>query len=129
MPEWTRDPVPTSGSRIHLRLHDALAGLGYYVEDEVAVGRYSLDCYVRELHLGFEADGKIYHSTKRQLAQNAKRDAWIFEHAGVPVLRVAEATLKTSDSPALLTALQEFIDEHAGTVDERRRVADRLGGL
>ena len=129
MPEWTRDPVSSTGSRIHVRLHDTLVDLGYYVEDEATVGRYSLDCYVRELHLGFEADGLIYHKTKRQLEQNTKRDAWILVNAGIPILRIPESRLKTASNPELLECIELFTNLYVSDIDVRRQIAEAIGGF
>ena len=104
--------------------------MGYYVEDEIRVGRFSLDCYVRETHLGYEADGRRYHQGVAKRAKDAARDAWIEKHAGIPVLRVPERLLKPVNDADLTDLLVTWTLRHAGTAEERRCVAeDNLGGV
>lgn len=112
-----------------MRLHDALVDAGFDVEDEVQVGTYSLDCYVREWHLGFEADGPV-HGRAFQRRRDAKRDAWLLGTAGIPLLRVSYERLGQTPDETLGDDIRDFIDRHAASVHERRRLAEAtLGGL
>ena len=100
------------------------------MEDELQVGRYRLDCYVRELHLGYEADGRRYHRGAVKLRRDAERDAWIRENAGIAVLRVPERLLKPSADAEPTDLLVTWTLGLADSAEERRRVADEvLGGV
>lgn len=111
-------------TKIHVRLHETLWGLGFDVEDELKVGPYFIDCYVRELHLGFEADGQAYHKGK-DAQRDAERDAWILANAGIPIKRVPDYDLKREHDPETVRMLEEFMDEHGFDVEERRAIAAR----
>jgi very-short-patch-repair endonuclease len=76
-------------TKCHQRLHDILAGLGFKVVDNADFEPYKIDCYVDELHLGFEADGIGYHWKRR----DAKRDAFILENYRVKILRITDKDL------------------------------------
>lgn len=128
MTDWGR-LATTSGTRPQRRLHDLLWALGFDVEDEVSVGgRFSLDCYVRELHLGFEADGPYHRRMRSDRARDVTRDAWIMAHAGVPVLRLTDEELSRPDGD-LLPRLRAFLDEHRDNAEQRRLTALRTGAL
>lgn len=97
--------------------------MGFDVEDEYVVGIFALDCYVAELHLGFEADGSMWHSgTQRR--RDVTRDREIEATYGIPVLRMKDFTLR---HPAEAEArIDTFIDEHADTSEQRRSIARGL---
>lgn len=115
--EFGKESTPTRDTRLERILHDRLASLGFHVEDSVRVGPWELDCYIRELHLGFEADGPT-HSGHRQV-KDARRDAKVREQFGIEVLRVPEDIL-VERPLALGELIDQFIDEHADTAEERR---------
>ena len=119
MPEWTRDPIPKTQTALHRRLHDVLLLAGYDVEDEVQAGPYSLDCYVREVHVGFEADGRDFHQGKR----DAARDDEILRDLSLPVVRFSEAELRTGTDDALVTKVIEACAPWADTASTRLREA------
>lgn len=119
-----REPQSTTGTLPHRQLHDLLVELGFDVEDEKAVPPYSLDCYVRELLLGFEADGARYHSGHRTRRRDAERDQVIFDHFGIRVLRLRDNELAAS--AVSLRIVESFIDEHAETSEERRLIGRGL---
>lgn len=130
MPDWTRDAGPTTDTRLHRLLREALGDLGWYVEDEVRVGPYSLDCYVRETHLGYEADGARWHSTRAQQRRDAQRDGWILDRAGIHVCRVEEGLFAPNHGQGLRSWLAEWTGWYLDTIEERRRVAqEKLGGV
>ena len=112
MPEWTREPTPTTGTLPHRRLREYLDQIGFYVEDEVAVGPYHVDCYVRELHLAFEADGP-HHSQKRDVA----RDAMILTRWALPTCRLRSVVL--GDPGASEALLRAFVDKWRDSVEDR----------
>ena len=93
------------------------------MEDEKSVPPYSLDCYVAELHLGFEADGGIYHSGPRKRAKDRERDWDILNQYGIHVLRLTDRELVSSMAT---TIIQQFIDENAESAETRRQVARGL---
>ena len=121
MPEsWGREPQATTMTAPHRQLIAVLEEVGFAVEVEVEVGPYSLDCYVREVHLGFEADGPL-HRGGRQRRHDAGRDAWILEHAGIPIMRVFDRALATIEGrERLRDSIIDFVDDFIGDLNERR---------
>lgn len=120
MPEWTREPTPTTGTLPHRQLREALDSLGFYVEDEVAVGIYRVDCYVSELHLAFEADGP-HHSERRDVA----RDARILTEWALPTCRLRSLVL--GDSGASQALLRAFVDKWRDSTARRTAFAHDKG--
>ncbi len=56
---------------------------------EKRFGRYTVDAYLPPpYHLAFEADGTYWHSLRPEYDE--KRDAWLLEHAQLPVVRLSE---------------------------------------
>jgi len=105
-----------TGTKCHLRLHKILEEMGFQVLDEALFGRYSLDCYVPEIHIGFEADGKHWHSKKH----DSERDAWLFEQFNLPVCRLKDSVLIPISKESLVKEMiQEFID--AQPIDDNRK--------
>ncbi len=117
--EFGKEPTPTSGTALERTLHAVLAHMGFYVEDSVQVGLWELDCYVRELHLGFEADGPT-HSGHRQV-KDAVRDTRIREQFGIEILRIPGRLLGGSEQ-GLTEMIDSFINKHADTAAARRVV-------
>lgn len=76
-------------TKCHKNLHAILKEMGFQVVDEYTVLDYSIDCYVSEVNLGFEADGKLYHWKTRDTI----RDAKILEASGIKILRLPESEL------------------------------------
>lgn len=132
MPIDNRAPTPKSMTRPHKRLHSLLAVMGFIVEDEVRVGKYSLDCYVRELHMGFEADGKRVHAGVHKQAKDKARDEWIWENAGIPIMRIQHDALQFQlwddgpNGPGLKSLIMDFIDRFEKDIEERRSKATPL---
>ena len=119
-----REPQPTTGTLPHRQLHDLLVDMGFDVEDELSVPPFSLDCYLREIHLGFEADGELYHSGQSKRRRDAERDRVIFDHFGIKVLRVRERELAVPAEAEDI--IQGFINEHAETTETRRLIGRGL---
>lgn len=122
-----REPTPTTMTKPHQRMHSLLRTMGFDVEDEVRVGRYSLDCYVREVHCGFECDGKRYHAGIAKGKRDRERDEWIFDNAGIPILRIQADALQWRMWEELKPQIEEFIERYASTLSSRRRKGDTLG--
>lgn len=129
MPEWTRETAQTSGTRPQEQLHNLLESVGYYVEEERQFGPYLVDCYVSELHAGFEADGEMFHRTKGQRARDAERDHWLLTEAGVPIFRVRAASLDPfgDDIWRLTEDVIKFCDNWFGDVVSRREFGQDNG--
>ena len=109
---------PTEFTALQRRLTSALERLGFYVEEEVPVGAYRLDCYVREIHVAFEADGP-YHRGYAAKQRDGKRDGWICTVAAVPIFRLNERQLGLPDAE-LDAILSEFIAMCAEDAEQRR---------
>ena len=94
--------------------------MGFSVEDELSVGKYSLDCYVREVHCGFECDGKRYHAGLKKQSRDRDRDRWVFENAGIPILRIQADALQWRLWEDLKPQIIMFIDRFSSDTEERR---------
>ena len=103
-------------SRGQRKLSRFLEQLGFYVDQEVAVGEYSIDCYIEELHCGFELDSKYTHISRKR---DKARDKWIYENYSIPICRIDESELKDTD--ALTKKVLDFIEKWSQNVKERRR--------
>lgn len=107
-----RSPVPTTMTKPHRLMHSLLVTMGFDVEDEVKVGKYSLDCYIRQLHMGFECDGKRVHAGVKKQQKDRARDRWIMEHAGIPIMRIQADALQWQLWEQLKPLITDFIEEH-----------------
>lgn len=119
MPKYTNPETLLTWTKPHRRLMHLLADMGLEAKSEFPVGRYSLDAFCEDIWMGFEADGRKAHSMRR--GSDLKRDTWIFEHAGIPVLRLDEQVLRKVCWEDTQKLVQDFIDEHKDTIRERRR--------
>lgn len=121
MSDWGKAPQSTVLTDGHRRLHNLLVGMGLQVEDERSCGRYVIDCYVPEVHLGFEFDGSNYHSSVLQRRRDEERDRAILAEAGLPLLRVTEREMRRAGGrEAVMERVRAFIEEHGDDVEERR---------
>ena len=96
----------------HKTLIEILSSLGFYVEDEAPFGPYSLDCYVRELNMAFEFDGK-HHERPKQRAHDRKRDLYLMSTHGIPVFRVTQKDIQSKMAiedlkKRILESIKEF---------------------
>lgn len=103
MPRWDREAGPTELTAPHRVLHDIVREAGFEAEDEVGVGPYRVDIYIRELHVAVECDGPT-HGGRRAHEYDALRDAWLANQAGLPVLRVTTDELRTAVRRAVVLA-------------------------
>lgn len=120
VPQWDREPTPKTYTRPHRRLMEMLGSLGLLVQGEYPVGRYRLDVFCAEIWCGFEADGLRAHAGPKRRAHDEARDAWIFENAGIPVLRIQEAALRRICWADTEKLVQEFIERFADDLAARR---------
>mgnify|MGYP001069779741 FL=1 len=121
MPEaWYKEESPRSFTRPHRRLMMLLAELGLRVHGEFGVGRYSLDVFCEDIWCGFEADGLRAHAGTRRRQHDEERDRWIYENAGIPVLRIQETALRRICWDEVRTLVLEFIERYAGDLAERK---------
>lgn len=99
-----------------------LADMGLDVQAEFRVGRYSLDVFCEEVWMGFEADGRVAHAGLKKRERDELRDSWIFENAGIPVLRLDEQVLRKVVWEEVKERVEEFIERHASDLDKRREL-------
>ena len=82
-----------------------------------------MDCYVRELHMGFECDGKRYHAGVAKGKKDRSRDDWIWDNAQIPIVRIQADAIQWRLWEDLKTRITAEIDRHAGDIEKRRRSA------
>lgn len=129
---WNKESPITALTGPHKLLHaflrDSRVGMGFRVEDEVEVGKYRLDCFVRELWIGFECDGKRIHAGVTKQKKDEARDAWVSENAGIPIMRIQADALQFTQWEKLKPIVLAFVEEHADTVEERKAIGKDLVG-
>lgn len=126
-PLWNREPQALTMTKPHKLMHSLLRQMGFEVIDEQQVGRFSLDCYVPEVHCGFECDGKRFHAGVKKSRRDRDRDEWIFDNAGIPILRIQADALQWKLWATLEPQIIDFIDRFADTIEERRTKGKDLG--
>jgi len=130
---WNKESPATALTGPHRLLHGLLRTMGFTVEDEYPVDKYRLDCYVPEVHMGFEMDGKRIHAGITKQKKDAARDKWIYENAGIPIMRIqhdaAQYTLwgidphtKEIADDGLAKLILNFVEEYSNNISERRQV-------
>lgn len=108
-------PTPTAPQ---LELQAFLSDLGLTVCEEWPIGQFFVDVFCEEALVGFEYDGDPYHRTDGQLRRDREREAWIWENAAIPILRIRAEDMK--DRVALAARVLAFVEEHSETYDERK---------
>lgn len=128
---WNKERPATALTGPHRLLHaflrDSKVGMGLEVEDEVPVGKYRLDCFVRDLWMGFECDGKRIHAGIIKQQKDEARDKWVSENAGIPIMRIQSDSLQFTQWEKLKPIVTAFIEEHGDTIAERRKLGEKLG--
>lgn len=77
-------------TQCHKALHKLLKEMGFQVRDNTEYDQYRIDCTIDEIpSVGFEADGKLYHSWKR----DRERDQYLLHKFSIRVLRIPERLL------------------------------------
>jgi len=98
-------------TKCHARLSQILSDMGFTVYIESHFDPYYIDCYLRELHLGFEADGDIWHSK----IKDRKRDTYLLEEYDLPILRFSEKLLLAKKNEFIIKhQVMLFIEEYRG---------------
>lgn len=120
MPAWNREEAPRTLTKPHRRLMHLLSDLGLEVQTEFQVGRYFLDVFCEEVWIGFEADGRRAHSGTKRQARDRTRDEWIFEEAGISVLRLDEQVLRKVVWEETKELVRGFIEKHAEDLEVRK---------
>lgn len=121
MPQLDSSPRATTGSKGHRALHRFLVEvMGFIVEDEYPAGPYSIDCYVEEVHAGFEYDGKDFHSPTKRRRRDEDRDRWILEELGIPIMRVTDEDLLKGNQTTLFELVSGWLEVY-GNIAERRK--------
>ena len=69
--------------------------------------RFKIDCYVPEINLGFEANGKLFHGFKKK---DDKRDKYLFIMHGIRILRIPEKMLNAKQADKVRKKVLEFIN-------------------
>lgn len=110
----------------HRLLHALLRTMGFEVEDEAAVGKYRLDCFVRDLWIGFECDGKRIHAGVAKQKKDGARDEWVFENAGIPIMRIQSDALAFPMWEELKPLIIEFVEKYGYNVEERKAKGETL---
>lgn len=75
-------------SPIERRLYDTLINNGYYAKTQVQCGRYRIDIALPGDLIAIECDGKAYHSTPQQKANDRRKDRYLRKN-GWRVIRVS----------------------------------------
>ena len=76
-----------------MRLARFLEDAGYTVELEVPFGRYTVDIYLPERHLAFEADGEYWHDSSLVREHDRERDAYLAQAHDLPVTRMTDVEI------------------------------------
>lgn len=121
MPQWDRSVQNTTDTKGQKKLAKVLREIGFEVENEVPVGIYSIDCFVRELCLAFEFDGPSHTMRKNK---DKKRDEWLLS-LGIPTFRVKVDIVESRYSSSKLTQdILEFVKQWEDSVLVRQRLAE-----
>lgn len=107
--------LPTTMTGGHRKLHALLEAMDYVVEDEHSAPPYSIDCYLPEVNVGVEYDGKPFHSGGVKQAKDSLRDRTILEEYGIPIIRTSAIDLQVKNLDSTREALRLFIEEHGQT--------------
>lgn len=100
-------------TKAHKRISDLCRRQGLNVNDEEPVGRFSIDIYLPEWHLGIEVDGPTHSPRKDE-----RRDGELWADYGLPILRLRH---DTALDPAW-ELIEAFIVGHHPTVEARKRL-------
>ncbi len=97
-----------------------LTEIGLEIQTEYNVGKYYLDVYCEEVHIAFEADGRYAHAGPRRKERDKIRDEWIYDNAGIPVLRLDERVIRKVVWDETIEKVKRFIDEYAHDLELRK---------
>lgn len=100
----------TSRSKPAIKIARWIREMGYMVEEEYPVGRYSIDIYLPHLHTAVEVDGP-YHSK----AKDKKRDETLLTRHAMPTVRIPTRTNRET----VRRIIEEAHEEYYPTANER----------
>ena len=114
------DDKPKTLTRPHVALIQVLRYVGFDVEVEASFYPKSVDCYVSDYHVAFEADGP-QHSREKDM----DRDAYLMGTYALPVFHIPwEHLLKSNTADVLKAVIRPILDTSwLNTRVERRMVA------
>ena len=113
-----REKPDTELTAPHRELIGIIQEIGLQVIAEYPVGKYKLDCYLPEYHVGIEADGPS-HSKSR----DRRRANEIDDNYGIPVMHLADVAI--ADHDYTKNAVRVFVDDFMATVFVRREQAKK----
>ena len=120
-----QDPTPTTMTRPHRRLIEALEQCGLEIVVEASFPPKWVDCYVPMYHVAFEADGPTH-----SLAKDSSRDTHLMVEYALPVIHLTDEELAQSMDQRCHTLLRAILaNAWQDTVVERRLIAKRQGAL
>lgn len=115
---------PTALTAGHKEVREMLARMGHDVEDEVEVGPYTIDCFLRDAWVGVEYDGP-HHDKRKQRKHDQDRDVWLDVNAKIIIIRVPHHWLKSAPGRVMAhDILKAGIEEANETANERRAEGD-----
>lgn len=110
-----RIPVDSDGhyknceSPIERRLYLALQQNGYQIETQTRCGPYRIDITIPRARIAIEADGKAYHSSPAQKANDRRKNAYLREN-GWKVLRFSGRQIY-KEMPKILRKIEDAMTE------------------
>lgn len=114
-----KEKLPTELTAPHRALIDIIDDIGFQVIAEYPVGKYTLDCYLPEFHVGIEADGP-HHSKSR----DKKRRNKLMDDYELPVLHLTTEIIMLRPAYVLQTIL-EFVQDFEENIAERKACAEK----
>jgi len=118
-----KDKIYTN-TKPQLALEKILKDCGFQVVKEAIFAPYFIDCYVPEVHIGWEADCKLWHSKKK----DAKRDKYLFEKYHLPIKRFSDTVLlNKSMLDEIKSEIIDFMTLHATYTSKNNTVLCATG--
>ena len=77
-------------SKLSWRMIEVFLSEFKIVIPEQSFGKYTVDAYLPEEHLAFEADGSYWHNRPGVNLRDKKRDAYLLSEFGLPIVRLTE---------------------------------------
>ena len=116
----------TTLTDIHVRLIDVLKSIDLYVETEVSFPPKSVDCYLPDYHIAFEADGP-QHSMQKDM----DRDAFLMAEYALPIFHVDYKILELDSNSKIYKKILTIIldNDWKSTRTQRRMIAWKAGAL
>ena len=113
---------PYTMTKPHIKLMNMLESLELGCVEEVLFHPYTVDIYIPELHIAFEADGP-QHNVKRDI----KRDLYLMGTYALPVLRITEHELNNKERTWIAIARAFAHGTYEITANDRIALAEQNG--